>query len=99
MSEGTPETTGFGRVGPKTLQKLNEIYGEQTTAKEILEPEVPVEEPKTQATTTPLITTKTPQLSETERQTKIQEITAQILQLQKQLLELQIRYIRERLGI
>ncbi|MBI2623715.1 MAG: carboxypeptidase regulatory-like domain-containing protein [Candidatus Liptonbacteria bacterium] len=27
VSEGTPETTGFGKVGPKTLAKLNEVFG------------------------------------------------------------------------
>lgn len=27
VSGGTPETTGYGRVGPATLSKLNQIYG------------------------------------------------------------------------
>ncbi|MFC1615153.1 chitobiase/beta-hexosaminidase C-terminal domain-containing protein, partial [Patescibacteria group bacterium] len=31
VSEGTPDTTGFGAVGPKTLEKLNEVYGAEST--------------------------------------------------------------------
>jgi peptidoglycan hydrolase-like protein with peptidoglycan-binding domain len=31
VSSGTPATTGFGSVGPKTLAKLNEVFGVQTT--------------------------------------------------------------------
>jgi peptidoglycan hydrolase-like protein with peptidoglycan-binding domain len=31
VTSGDPESTGYGRVGPKTLAKLNEVYGETTT--------------------------------------------------------------------
>lgn len=31
VSSGTPETTGYGLVGPKTRMKLQEIFGEITT--------------------------------------------------------------------
>ena len=27
VKEGTPATTGYGRVGPKTLKKMNELLG------------------------------------------------------------------------
>lgn len=31
ICEGSPQTTGYGLVGPKTRQKLNEIFGSQST--------------------------------------------------------------------
>ncbi len=32
VSEGTPDTTGFGKVGPRTLAKIQEVYGGAMTA-------------------------------------------------------------------
>ena len=34
VNSGTPSTTGYGRVGPKTRAKLNEIYGQSVSSKE-----------------------------------------------------------------
>lgn len=32
VSSGTPSTTGYGRVGPRTMAKLNEVFGGTSTA-------------------------------------------------------------------
>lgn len=34
VSSGTPETTGYGLVGPKTRAKLNEVFGGSASATE-----------------------------------------------------------------
>ncbi|OYV83493.1 MAG: hypothetical protein B7X04_04015, partial [Parcubacteria group bacterium 21-54-25] len=71
VTGGTPQTTGYGRVGPQTLAKIHEVYGGSTS----------ISTQTTTQTTTQTSTSGTAavtSMTEAERQAKIAAIQQQI---------------------
>ncbi|GBE16236.1 hypothetical protein BMS3Abin15_00048 [bacterium BMS3Abin15] len=72
VTSGTPETTGYGLAGPRTREKLNELYSGISNSQFLISNQIPISKP---------------QISK-DKEILIQQVKEMIKQLQEKLAEL-----------